>query len=374
MHEKFEEWQQNRHEYARDWKAKTGGKVLGYFCTYAPEEIVYAAGILPVRILGSHEPEDVSLPHIFGMFCPFCRDVLAQGLKGRYDYLDGIVSPHTCMHINQTFESWSMHVPVSGSFFVGVPSKVESPRARPYLAGELGRFKKSLEEWSGKTITNEDLDRAIEVYNTNRRLMRQIYELRRGERPPLTGADAMQMTISSQLTDKEEHNRVLAEVLEGLSRGADGREPGARLMILGSEDDDIEFLKMVESLDATFVIDDHCTGTRYFWNEVIPEEDRLAAIAARYLDRPPCPVKDWTERRRFKHILKLAQDYNVQGVIVIQQKFCDPHEVDIPPLQSYLEENGFPTYFLEFDVTVPLGPFRTRVEAFLETLGAEDLF
>jgi benzoyl-CoA reductase subunit C len=374
MLEKFQEWQQNRHEYARDWKAKTGGKVIGYFCTYAPEEIIYAAGILPVRILGSHEPEDVSLPHIFGMFCPFCRDVLAQGLKGRYDYLDGIVSPHTCMHINQAFESWSMHVPVSGSFFVGVPSKVESPRARPYLAGELGRFKKSLEEWSGKTITNEELDRAIEVYNTNRRLMKQIYELRRGERPPLTGSDAMQMTISSQLTDKEEHNRVLAEVLEGLSRGVDGQEPGARLMILGSEDDDIEFLKMVESLDATFVIDDHCTGTRYFWNEVIPEEDRLAAIAARYLDRPPCPVKDWTERRRFKHILKLAQDYNVQGVIVMQQKFCDPHEVDIPPLQAYLEENGFPTYFLEFDVTVPLGQFRTRVEAFLETLGAEDLF
>ena len=70
---------------------RTGGKVIGYFCTYVPEEILHAAGVLPVRILGSHEPQDVTEPHIFGMYCPFCRDCLAQGLQGRYDYLDGIM-------------------------------------------------------------------------------------------------------------------------------------------------------------------------------------------------------------------------------------------------------------------------------------------
>jgi len=144
-------------------------------------------------------------------------------------------------------------------------------------------------------------------------------------------------------------------------------------MIVGSEDDDIEFLEMVESLGATFVIDDHCTGSRYFWNEVIPQEDRLSAIAARYVDRPACPSKDWPKRTRLPHILKLARDYNVNGALLIQQKFCDPHELDIPALTSFLKENGIPTYFLEFDMTVPLGPFRTRVEAFLETF-QEDLF
>ena len=71
----------NRHQYAQEWKAKTGRKVMGYFCTYVPEEIIYAAGILPVRILGSHEPQTVTEPHIFGMYCPVCRDSLAQGVK-----------------------------------------------------------------------------------------------------------------------------------------------------------------------------------------------------------------------------------------------------------------------------------------------------
>jgi len=107
----FKEWEQNRHEYAKAWKEKTGGKVLGYFCTYVPEEILLAADILPVRILGSHEPQDVTEPHIFGMFCPFCRDCLAQGLKGRYDYLDGIMIAQSCLHIRQAYTSWEIHIP-----------------------------------------------------------------------------------------------------------------------------------------------------------------------------------------------------------------------------------------------------------------------
>ena len=73
MIEMYKEWYDARHEYAKEWKEKTGAKVLGYFCTYVPEEILYAADVLPVRILGSHNPQNVTEPHIFAMFCPFCR-------------------------------------------------------------------------------------------------------------------------------------------------------------------------------------------------------------------------------------------------------------------------------------------------------------
>ena len=82
-----------------------------------------------------------------------------------------------------------------------------------------------------------------------------------------------------------------------------------RLMLFGSEDDDTEFVKMVEGCGATIVTDDHCTGSRYFWNETIPSENRLASIAARYIDRPPCSTKDWPERKRLDHVLQLAKDW-----------------------------------------------------------------
>ena len=375
MIEMFQEWYENRHEYAKYWKEKNekdGGKVMGYFCTYAPEEIMYAANILPVRILGSHEPQSVTEPHIFGMYCPFCRDCLAQGLKGRYNYLDGVMISQSCLHIRQAFTSWQLHIPVEYSYYLPMPNYIQSKRATAYLAGELKQFQKSIETWTGKKITDKELDNSIAIMNENRRLLKQIYEMRKSPEPPMTGLEAMYLAVSAQWIDKRDHTRIMQDALKELKNRK--VKTGTRLMLIGSENDDTEFVKMVESCGATIVIDDHCTGSRYFWNETIPQENRLVAIADRYIKRPPCPSKDWPARNRLPHILNLAKEYNTQGAILIQQKFCDPHELDIPAIKQHFEKNGIPTLFLELDVTVPIGQFKTRVEAFLEMLSQDGLF
>jgi benzoyl-CoA reductase subunit C len=131
---------------------------------------------------------------------------------------------------------------------------------------------------------------------------------------------------------------------------------------------------MVESVGATIVIDDQCSGTRYFWNEARLDGDPVKAIADRYCERPACPTKDYPEHTRFNHVLGLAKEYRAQAAVFLQQKFCDPHEGDYPDLKRHLETNGIPTLFLEFDITNPIGPFRIRIEAFLETLREDDLF
>jgi len=313
MFQRFDEIYTNRHDYVREWR-RTGGKVMGYFCTYAPEEIMYAANILPVRILGSHQSQSVTAPHIFGMYCPFCRDCLAQGLQGKYDYLDGVMISQSCLHMRGAFNSWRIHVSTPFTYYLYTPMKVQSQAAKPYLRGELALFKKSLEEWTGKPITDADIDRGIEIVNANRRLLKQVYEFRKKELPALPGVEVMKMAVSSQMSDKKEHNNLLWEALKQLPERKLDSETGVRLMTIGSENDDIPCLEMVESLGATVVIEDHCTGSRYFWNEVIPEEDRLSAIAARYIDRIPCPSKDWEERERIPFILKLAEDYRVQCI------------------------------------------------------------
>ena len=373
--EKFREWIDNRHEYAKAWKERTRNKVVGYLCTYVPEEILYAANILPARILGSHEPPTITEPYIFAMYCHLCRDCLAQGLKGRFSYLDGIVEGQSCLHLRQAFNAWRLHIPIDYAYYIHVPHGVQTPRAVPYLTQELAKFKHSIEKWTGKTITNEDLDRGINVLNRNRDLMRKVYEYRKLDNPKITGLEAMEMVLSSQMVYKEEHNKLLEQMLEELPHRKLDREPGVRLMIIGSEDDDRVFMKNVENLGATFVIDEHCTGSRYFWTDIEPREDRLMAIAARYAYRVPCPSKDWPEFTRIKHAVHLAEQFKAQGALVIQNKFCDPHGIEIPPLREALRSIGVHTYPLEFDVTVPWGQFRTRVEAFLETLtGLEELF
>lgn len=366
--ESFRKVVADRHQYAKDWKQRTGGKVIGGLCTYVPEEIIYAAGMLPVRILGSHETHDMTDAYIASIYCPFCRDALAQGLLGRYDYLDGLVHARSCVHIRNTFVNWKNHVPIDFTYLLFMPAHVQSRHSKPFLTEEFADFKDALEQLGGKSVSRDDLDNSIEVYNTNRRLMNQVYEMRKGDTPPITGAEAMEMVIASQLMDKAEHNKLLEQLIAELPNRSVERETGSRLMLVGSEMDDINFVRLVEELDATFVVDEHCSGTRYFWTEIVPEDNRMAAIAARYIDRPACPPKDWPERRRLSFVLKLAQEYNVEGVILFQQKFCDPHEFDIPPLQQIFADNNIPTLFLEFDVTVPWGQFRTRIEAFLEML------
>jgi benzoyl-CoA reductase subunit C len=216
------------------------------------------------------------------------------------------------------------------SYYLPMPHHVQSPHATPFLTKELEAFRASLEEWLGRKIENKAIEEAIEVYNRNRELMWRVYELRKGKNPPLTGEEAMEMVLSAQMVDKAEHNAALETLLGRLSERKVARQAGTRLMILGSEDDDVEFLNMVESCGATFVTDDHCTGTRYFWNNVESNGDLLTRIADRYVKRVPCPTKDWPERTRVAHAIKHAKDYGVQGAIIMQQKFCDPHELDTP--------------------------------------------
>ena len=127
----------DRHEYARQWKERTGGKVIGTFCTYVPEELMLALNILPVRILAGHEPLMNTERHITSMYCPFCRGCLSQGLKGTYDYLDGIVIAQSCLHIRQTFNSWKLHIPISFSYYLNMQQGFKSQPEVDYIVGEV---------------------------------------------------------------------------------------------------------------------------------------------------------------------------------------------------------------------------------------------
>lgn len=371
----FKTWYEKRHDYARDWKARTGGQVVATMCTYTPEELLIAAGMLPVRVLGAHEPQNVTEPHVFGMFCPFCRDSLAQGLLNRFDYAEGVTLTQSCIQYRQSFASWRMHVPtVKWDYYVPMPNEVQSRHARLAHYGEVKKFRDFLGKLTGQPLSEEALAEAVEVVNENRRLLRQLFDYRKQPNPNVTGLEALYASLSAQFVDKREHNALLRKVLAALPSRRLDRPEGVRVMTIGSENDDCGFMAMIESVGATIVIDDQCSGTRYFWNEAKPNGDPIKAIADRYIDRPACPTKDYPAHTRFDHVLGLAKDYNARAAIFLQQKFCDPHEGDYPDLKRHLEANGIPTLFLEFDITNPLGPFRIRVEAFLETLSEEELF
>jgi benzoyl-CoA reductase subunit C len=367
--DKFHDIVNNPHQYAQDWKARTGGKVLGYHCRYVPEELVYATGVLPVRLLGSNQSETITQPYIFQPgYCTFCRDCVAQALQGKYDYLDGVMYALGCPHLHQAFLSWQRHTTVPYSYELRLPTDLQNRNAKKYIIGELEDCKRSLEGWTGKSINDQDLDKAIDIYNKNRRLMLSIYELMKAENPPATAVEVAEMALAGVLMDKEEHSRLLTEALRELSKRKSVKKDGTRIMLLGSVNNDISLISLLDSVGANVVIDDYCTGWRYYQTEVIPKENRLEALANRIIERPACPMKDVPERRRPVHISKLMDDYHVQGVIYTLHRLCDVHGLDYPVIESLMNKKGVPILKLELDYSFPVGQVRTRIEAFLEMI------
>jgi benzoyl-CoA reductase subunit C len=344
---RFSEVIKERHQYAQQWKRDKERKVLGYTCTYVPEEVIYASGILPVRIIGSHTPSGRLVEDYMpkDKWCAFSRDCLAEGLRGSYSYLDGLVGAQSCMHHALTFFTWKNHISVPYVYHFYVPRTLRGSPARICLEDQISDLKSSLESWIGSSISTEALSDAIKTYNENRHLLGELYSLRRQDNPPIRGAEVMQIVLSSQLMDKAEHSLLLRQLLDQLSGMKGGATRSLRLMVIGSEDDDTAVIQKVEDLGATVVIDDHCVGTRYFSGLVSSDDNPLSALASRYFDRPPCPTKDPVGAgQRLEYVKCLAQEYRVEAVFILAKRFCDPHNWQIPRIRDMFQDMQVPSF------------------------------
>lgn len=362
----FRKMVEARHDYARAWKARTGGKVLGYFEPTFPEEIAYAAGILPVRVLAEHEPDFHSDKWVYGACYP-AKAMINQFLLGRMDYMDGLVNVEGCQWIFNAYEVVTNNKPQWFRHYLFSPDYTDSATSKDVFRSELEVFRGKMEELSGNSITDEKLDEAIGIYNKNRFLLRRICELRRADRPVILGSEYMDMLLADQVMDKAEMNVLLEEFLTEL----EGREPGKdriRLMLIGSETWDSRLERFIESLGANVVIDELDNGTSYLWNTIYPQKDRLMAIALRYLGRPHNPVKDNNWRRRPEHIFQLAEDYHVDGALIQKQIYCHLHGTDNYAVWKVLRERNIPYHYFERDMFLPDEETGLRLEAFLNML------
>lgn len=364
--DRFKKILDNRHKYAEDWKKRTSGKVIGYFDTYMPEELVYAAGMLPVRVLAEHEYDDLTDHQMYGN-CYCTRDMLNLFLLGRYDYVDGVVHVETCQWLFNAFQTIINAKPELFEFYFFVPDAPDLKTSKDVMRSELTVFKTRLEELTGKTIQDEDIDKAIEIYNENRRLLRRIYELRRADNPVILGSEMMDILLASQIMDKAEMNEMLKEFIPLL----EDREPFAdciRLMLIGSETYDSKLEKVIESLGANVVVDEFDNGSSYIWNEVIPQKDRLMAIGLRYLGRPHSALKDNAWRRRPERIFQLYEDFQADGVIIAKQIYCHPHGTDMYAVWKLLRERDITYHTFERDTTMPYSETKLRVEGLINMI------
>lgn len=368
---------QNRSRRAKELRNE-GKKVVGYLCAFPPRELITAAGLVPYRIMGTLEPITEADAYLETLMCPYVRSCFDLGLKGRYDFLDGMIWPHTCDSIHKSHDIWKHYIPHSYFRFLDIPH-MKDPSSFEFFTKELEGLKENLEEFSGTKITDDRLNDAIVLLNENRALLRQLSLLRRQDPPLISGTEMTQVMVSSLSTPVDESNEMLRSVIEEVSTREGGPEKRtARLLVYGCEIDDIAFIDLVERSGANVVIDDLCVGTRDYWKDVAVKGDPLRNLADRYLGQLQCPRTLWrspgTRRQdldnRFGHLKEFAREFNVNGAILYIIRFCDIFEYDAPEVRDYLEEAGIAVLHLEDDYSLSsIQGFRTRIQAFLEMIG-----
>jgi bcr-type benzoyl-CoA reductase subunit C len=351
-----------------------GGKVFGWLCTYVPEEIIHAAGVLPIRITGY--PTEVELEdgtaYLYVNSCSFSRSCLQLGLRGEYDFLDGVVGGSTCDGARRLFDLWRKYIGTPFHSVLTVPRKYGERAHRLYL-DQVMKFKQHLEEFLEATITDESLLHSIEVYNTSRTLLSELYELRKLDNPPITGADTMEVLNASFHMPKELFNKWLRDLLDELSVSGIGNKGRVRLMIVGSVLESPEFIRSIETEGGLVVTDELCTSTRYWSDPVVLDGSTtpIEAIARRYLSNFPC-ARMFPSDERFDRILDLIKQFRVDGVISEIIRYCVPYAHDLPLLTDRLKEQGIPILALDVEFgTSGSGQIKTRVQAFLEMLEAK---
>jgi len=357
-------------DHVKKWKAG-GGKVLGYTCIATPVEYMTAAGVLPYRVRGlGNTDTDLADASLSRFNCAFCRSCLQLGLDGTYDFLDGMIETNGCDHLRGMIENWAYEKPFDFFHYLRVPHVVDTDSSKFFLE-ELRLMRKSMEEFSGKELSDEAIWSEIEKHDRIRSLLRKLYEIRERENPGITGAEALEIYLAATALPLSEFEKELENLVQ--ERKDHKVEQGrARLMVGGSATDEVEFVREIEDVGGQVVTDMLCYGSRAFWprsaqRQGTPEEE----LANLYLDNLICPRMFDEFPKRKKFAFEAVERAKVDGVILVHNKFCDIHGVDNVQLRMALEEKGVPVLQLEkeYGARADLGRMRTRVQAFLERIG-----
>jgi len=358
--------------YVKRFKAESGRKVVGTFCSYAPEEIILAAGAHPFRLFGSGEKIHLAEAHLQSYCCSLVRGALEDALGGRLEFLDGVVFPHTCDSIQRLSDIWRLNVPACFHLDVVLPVKLDTDGAAQYLIDVLNRFRGELGEKLGRSISDDDLRAAIRTMNRIRAALTRIYDLK-GERPEiLKGSDLYALVRAAMIMDRTRAASLLEEVvasMEKMSASKVAAWPKKRIVLSGGVCNHPDIYTIIEEAGGAVVGDDLCTGSRYFSGQIDEKADPVTAIAGRYRDRIVCPAKHRGLTDRADHLVRLVREKRAQGVIFFLLKFCDPHAFDYPYLKEALDREGIPGMLMEVEDRLPAdGQLRTRFEAFVEMI------
>lgn len=353
---------------------KEGRKIVGYVPGgFMPEELVWASGAIPVGLYrgGDHDAALKSSEYMSRFFDPFCRSQIGYWALGEplYHMIDLFVIPIADRNIMGIADCWEMWTDTK-LFKLGVPHN-KSERSFQYYLERLQLLKDELEKLTGKSITEGELKKEIGISNRIRLLLRQISELRKSERPPISGKDFIKLHHASFLADRDFMVKSLESVYQEL-KGVE-RTMGPRIFLIGSTlaQGDYKVYDLLQPTGADIVIEEFSEGMRPYWQDVESDGDSMKALATSYLlKRTPLPFSRPSVKERTDLILGLVKEYKVDGIIWYALMYRDSYNIDAIYFGRKAVEEGVPFLSLMSDYdNAETGQLRTRIEAFIESMG-----
>lgn len=352
-----------------------GKKVVGTFCVFVPDEVIYATDAISVGLCsGSQfwiEDGEKVLPR---NLCPLVKAFVGAKTSRTCPYFqscDMIVGETTCDGKKKAYEIVEEYMPVH------VMELPQMKREKNFVEwqDEIKIFIKRMEELTGNKVTVENLKKGIDLSNRKRRALKRLYDLRKNIPSPISGLDALLVSQVAFMDDPErfiENTNKLCDELE--KRVNDLKASGKkRIMITGTPMaiPNWKLHSIVEGLDAEVVVEETCTGTRYFENEVPDEgdtiDDLVKNMAERYMNIN-CACFTPNEGR-MDDIVKYAEEYDIDGVIYYNLSFCHTYAIEYKKVEKALKEKNIPLLNIDTDYSEEdTGQIKTRVEAFMEMI------
>ena len=357
-----------RAAYLQEIQSKTRG-ISGCFSNYIPEEVIAAAGFHPLRIIGRYETPSYEGQSLRTPVCSFVRDVFAVAQSGAFSFLSNVVFPHSCDSLQVLQQMWEAELTSPPAYVLLHPIKADDYSVR-YFAQQIEKLANLLKNDSGLSFTDSQLADHIQRYNRTRQLLRTLYGVSAGKAPLLKGSDRIALVTAGMIMDRDEYNQMLHLVIENLSAGSLEREAGKRIMVLGPLVDDLELLETIERLGASIIADEVTNGSRYFDGDVELDGNLYENLARRYLRARPSPTMSSDFQLDEQLFYQRVTDLNPDGIIYINQKFCEPHIHNYLAKREILAEMKVNILMLEVEHHRDVVSERDllRVESFVEML------
>ena len=354
--------------------------LIGTYCLFVPEELIYATGARPVRLCaGSYESIEAGEDHLPDVACPMVKSEMGfttLPVLDFYQRCDMVTLPTSCDWKTKIGEMVAEYHDVH---MMNLPHIKELESSRRFWLEEIKRFKQSLEKRTGTRINRKRLQQAIRRVQRAQEQVHRFNELRKTTPAVIHGRDALEVLNAYFYDEVDPWTEALSKLNDELQQRIENRTyvakpTAARLMLTGSPMvfPNWKIPTIIEELGAVLVADEFCTSGRFLTDMVSVDEgtlsDMLHAIADRYMLPCSCPVFTTTTERR-DQVLQLVEDYRVEGVLYHVLKGCHPFDIEMKAIETVLQSKGIPLLKIETDYAPQdIEQLRTRIEAFTETL------